>query len=366
MRLFIFAWILVSHSLFGIDFCDFDAYQCTLTAQEIDLKIKGFLEKDPEIRRWFRLTPEVFCIGDLERGEIDYTLRLRSEVLPQSDPSCHQLKNLRIALDPGHFGGCFADLEERLLVIPAEQTKSQTPIRLQEGDLTYLTALELKRLLEAEGALVMISRPGIGQGALKENFFQWRNQCSQNSVQYFSDYNKVDLRERAEKINAFAPDLTIVIHFNVDSEAPLTQFNYNLAFIPGAFCAGELKQPRDRYEFLRLIVTQDLERSLKLSESITEQWVAVLKIPLINQNQKTNYLDAACLFKKPGIYCRNLALTRLIHSPLCYGETLLQNNEIEIYRLSSHDISIGGFPCSKRIAEVAQAYFEGIKRYCKP
>ncbi len=58
-------------------------------------------------------------------------------------------------------------------------------------DLTYLTALELKRLLEAEGAVVMVTRPGIGQGALKENFYEWREvHAAANS---FSDYNRADL-----------------------------------------------------------------------------------------------------------------------------------------------------------------------------
>jgi len=84
---------------------------------------------------------------------------------------------------------------------------------------------------------------------------------------------------------------------------------------------------------------------------------------LIDDNEKTSYTKASCLLQDQGIYSRNLALTRLVHGPVCYGETLVQNNEEEVYRLSSHDAIIAGIPCSKRIQEVAEGYFEGIKEY---
>jgi len=64
-----------------------------------------------------------------------------------------------------------------------------------------------------------------------------------------------------------------------------------------------------------------------------------------------------------GIYARNLALTRLVHCPLSYGETLIQNNIDECLNLARTDFVISGMRCSSRIKEVAEAYFEGIKSY---
>ena len=141
------------------------------------------------------------------------------------------------------------------------------------------------------------------------------------------------------------------------------QSNYNLAFIPGAFCKGELDQPQDRYEFLRLLLTDDLDRSLQLSQHIIAQFVAKLQVPLISPKEKTSYTQSSCLIQSPGIYCRNLALTRLVHSPICYGETLIQNHIEEAFLLGAEDDYILGIPCSKRVLEVAEAYFEGIKSY---
>lgn len=64
-----------------------------------------------------------------------------------------------------------------------------------------------------------------------------------------------------------------------------------------------------------------------------------------------------------GIYCRNLALTRRVHGPLCYGETLIQNNPEEAKRLAQENFSSNGIMISSRIAEVARAYFRGICEY---
>lgn len=378
-RYTVILFTLVFRGLFCIDFHDFDVYQYKLNAQEVELKIKTYLEKDTAIQRFYKLTSDALYIGDLDHGQIDYVLYLNTKCSSSSSSNQtmpRSLRNARIVLDPGHLGGSFAELEERYIAIPAKKTHHGKALRFHEGDLTYLTALELKQLLEAEGAIVLMTREGIGQGALQENFFEWlekkhpelRTNVSSKIFRNF--YNKEDLLERAKKINDFSPDITIIIHYNAhltdqekDEKAFLTQTNYNLVFIPGAFCAGELYNVKDRYEFLRLIVTDDIECSLNLSECIVQQLVNHLNVPLIDQEEKTSYTQTVCLFQKPGIYCRNLALTRLVHSPLCYGETLIQNNEQEVYRLSAQDTFIAGIPCAKRIKEVALAYFEGINQY---
>lgn len=373
--------VLISQCSFGCDFHDFDSYQSKLTAKEIEWKIKTYLEKNKAIKRFYCLTSQVLYIGDLDHQQIDYILKLNtnSPILPNKHSTNNSLKNIRIAIDPGHFGGALAELEERYLAIPAEMTKNNQPIRFHEGDLTYLTALELQHLLKNEGAIVLLTRSGIGKGAIKEDFFEWIKthsdlikEISPLSKVFRNYYNKEDLKERAKIINEFYPDLTIVIHYNshlTDEEKKnkslLTKSNYNLAFIPGAFGTDELNAIADRYEFLRLIVTDQIIESLKLSEYVTDQFVKQLGIPLISEHEKTSYIDSACLIQKPGIYCRNLALTRHVHSPLCYGETLIQNNQDEIYKLSEVDTSIDNIPCPKRLKAVAQAYYEGIKKYFK-
>ncbi len=99
---------------------------------------------------------------------------------------------------------------------------------------------------------------------------------------------------------------------------------------------------------------------MKLGGYLVRQFADHLNVPLITQHDMPSNLQDACLLQEPGVYCRNLALTRLVHSPLCYGETLIQNNEEEANRLAAKEVIIGDTACSARIKEVAQAYFEGI------
>jgi hypothetical protein len=177
------------------------------------------------------------------------------------------------------------------------------------------------------------------------------------------------MAKRAEAINAFKPDITLILHYNASSgvenkpsNAYTTPSNYNLVFIPGAFRKNDLNLEEDRYEFLRLLVSQDVEESLLLSKYITAEFTKVLKIPLILDN-KNEYENGLCLKQAEGIYSRNLLLTRRIHGPLCYGETLIQNNPEEMKRLAAQDSEVSGIPCSKRVKEVAMAYYKGVKNY---
>ena len=364
-----------------IDFTDFDAYQFSFTKEEISYKIKTYLEKDSQICNFYKLTEKALYIGDLASHKIDYILYFNNNDEQKERNVKINYKNLKgakIAIDPGHFGGDYAKLEQRYVKIPKKETKTGTPIIFDEGTLTYLTALELKNLLEAKGAIVFLTREKIGKGAIKKDFFEWLrenpNLWASTKVlpKLFREYyNREDLICRAEKINEFNPDITVIIHYNAhltkeekQRKVFVTKTNYNLAFIPAAFCSGELNNPKDRYEFLRLLLTDNIEKSLKLSQCLVNQFVKKLKVPLINDDEKVSY-KKACLKQEEGIYSRNLALTRLIHSPLCYGETLIQNNEYEIYKLTENNDKIGNISCSSRIKEVANAYFIGIEQYFK-
>lgn len=377
MRLLIFALFLVTTGAWALDFHDFDAYQYQFTKEEMERRIQTYLKKDPEIAEFYQITSNTLIIGS-PQAKPDYVLQLAtsSHQAHRNEPKRKGLQGAKIAIDPGHFGGSLAELEERYISAPANEAGDQ-PIAFDEGTLTYLTALELQSLLEAEGAVVFLTRTGIGKGAIKQSFPEWLEEhpslrdSQDSSAKLFRDhYNRADLYLRAAHINAFSPDLTIILHYNSYLSAQekkrrsyLTQANFSLLFVPGAFCAGELSRVEDRYEFLRMLLTNAIDKSVEFGKLLTSQFIHQLKVPLIKESEKTSYITNACLLQDPGIYARNLVLTRLVHSPLCYGETLVQNNQEEVYRLSNQDVEIGGVRCSHRLKEVATAYFEAIKTY---
>jgi hypothetical protein len=355
--------ILLSSQLAALDFNDFDSYQ--MTREEIERRITSYLEKDPKVRDYFQISDETFSIGD-PGSTPDYIFRFAQETKQEKRP-IGSLKGARIAIDPGHFGGPYARLEERFVSIDGKG--------FDEGTLTYLTARKLTSLLEAQGATVMITRDGIGKGAIEQPFFAWLQRQpdlwggKETLSQLFRIYyNREDLYARASKINAFSPDITLIIHYNAhqddkEKDQNLTQTNFNVTFVPGAFTQNELKSTEERYEFVRLLLSDAVDQSIDLSRAMIAAFTSRLNTPPVSDTENPSYISKMCLKQSDGVYARNLALTRIVHSPLCYGETLIQNNEAEFLKLSTTDASIDGIPCSSRLIEVAEAYFEGLRTY---
>lgn len=381
-KFFLVVLLFRSFAFAEVDFSDFDRYQEKCTRAEIEEKLGLFLQKDGGISSYFSLSDASLVFYNAPDTnpdrEVEYELRLASEKRAVNCEAIQRkdLVGVKIAIDPGHLGGVYAYLEDRFIDIPPSLERTE-PIKFDEGTLSYLTAAYLKVLLEKEGAIVMVTRNRIGEGVLAEDFFDWLKKnpqlwAAEGSLKklFGKYYNPLDLRARAKKINRFSPDLTIVIHYNSQdgeenkpSNHTVSHVNYNMVFVPGAFCRNELSEKDSRYEFLRLLVSEDLFSSLKLSRAVLEKFGEHLLIPPVSKHDGANYLNRVGLKIGEGIYARNLALTRLIHGPVCYGETLIQNNIDECVKLSRRDFVINGQFCSSRIKQVAEAYYEGIKQY---
>ncbi|NGX37438.1 MAG: hypothetical protein K1000chlam2_00594 [Chlamydiae bacterium] len=364
------------------EFSDFDKFQGRWTRADMEERLGLFLQKDGRVASYFSLSDDALVIYNApetqKNREAEYELKLAPTKNESGSYEKKQksLVGVKIAIDPGHLGGPYARLEERFIDIPPSLERPE-PIQFDEGTLSFLTAVYLKILLEREGAIVMMTRDQVGKGVYGEDFFDWlkknpdlwKGEISLNKL-FRRFYNPLDLRARAAKINAFEPDLSIVIHYNsheveeeYSSNHCVASSNYNLVFIPGAFCRNELVEYENRYEFLRLLASEDLPRSMQLSSEILREFNHQLDVPVVSKIDGAHYLDKVCIKVEDGIYARNLALTRLIHSPVCYGETLIQNNINECINLNRRDFVIDGRPCSSRIKQVAEAYFAGIKNY---
>lgn len=171
------------------------------------------------------------------------------------------------------------------------------------------------------------------------------------------------MAKRAELINDFQPDLTIIIHYNVDEtnfewQKPSTK-NFNMTFIGGAFMKTDLPTIEKRFEFLRMIISDDVEKSIALSSETIKNFEKYLNVKTAQQTD-AKYLSEGCIATdKKGVYCRNLQLTRYIHSPLVYGETLYQDNIIECKLLNAETDKTK----NKRVQQVAEAYYQGILNY---
>lgn len=367
------ATLLFPYFMHSFSFQDFNSYQGKISRKEVQEKLK-YLIKSREAHNYFSLREDAFIVyaslEEKQKNNEEYRLVFGASQ-SHFQPKKRNLSECKIAIDPGHFGGQYSQLEQRFVRI----SSVVPPIAFNEGDLTFLTALYLRELLEKEGAEVLLTRTRQGEGTLPQNFFEflqihpslWLMQKTLTQL-FRGVYNSVDLHARADKINAFKPDVTVIIHYNAhDSEAEkdtsTTDKNFNMTFIPGSFGRGELKEKKARYELMRLLVTSDFFLSEKFSKEVLRKLDEHLQIPTVVASDGARYLETASIKVADGVYARNLAMTRLVHGPICYGESLVQNNLQEALRLSQLDTEIQGYPCSSRLKQVAKAYFEAIQEF---
>lgn len=306
------------------------------------------------------------------------------------------LKGIKIALDPGHFSTTLADAQaEQKFLFFVKDSAGANPdtVKLFESLLTFHTASVLKAMLEEQGAIVFMSREAADHTSFGCNFRDWLKNHRQRTLDslmrsgsmspekhrkllkcneytlfwdFFRDY---DLANRAKKINDFHPDITVIIHYNVDEKnAPWKQHtkkNFSMAFIGGAYTNDNLAKTESKMHFMRMLLSDQLNRSEMLSASTVRNFNSILSIA-IARPQDASYLKDNCLAtSSPGVFCRNLVLCRKINSVLVYGESLYQDNEKESKLLMRSDKDIYGLKTNERVVNVARSYYNGLVEYAQ-
>jgi len=399
-----------------IDWGEFDDYRDRYTAEYLRTKIDLYLKKHPQIQNYYSVTNEEFKVyASKEKKKADdweFKLPLSERLNPvkrerfKSKDRAQPLKDLRVAIDPGHIGGSFAKKEQRYVdMAVSEKLNHRDDIQFDEGTLNLLTAQKLKELLKGQGAEVMLTRKENGKAVIKKSFEEWFEEdfeaAVERNVQLFTNdeqrkaskdwwmgdgkekhqsiwrilYLADDWLARAQAIKEFEPDITILIHFNATPDAQKRKTkkdtaqteNYNIVFIPGSFMVSnlgkkteknELHSVEARYNFVRLLLTDDLEESAKLAKLTIEEFTKELGVgPVSKKHTTAPYLDSACIKVADGVHCRNLALTRRVKGILINGESLIQTHFEESKNLNDDP--------EKRTAQVAKAYFNAINRYVR-
>ena len=306
------------------------------------------------------------------------------------------ISDLAIAIDPGHFAANWhqAKQERKYVKIKGSELGLKEDIEFFEAELTMATALILKDTLEKLGARkVMITRES-GVSAVGKDFDTWfkedfvsetkRLKESGELKAAFADkliaenkpfpafkyvYSYIDFVNRSRRINEFMPDVTFVMHYNADEAGerqengywPVTDNNYSMVFVPGAFMYGELMKKDARIEFLRLLLTPDLEESIRLSGFLIDNLQKNLGVNPIDSKSSAMLNSSSLPTGKEGVFSRNLYLTRAVESPVAYIEFLFQDNEKEAILLSDKSIRIGNLVTSKRVQQVAYSALESIQ-----
>ncbi len=308
------------------------------------------------------------------------------------------LAGIKVAIDPGHIGGAYAmaEAESRCMTLYCDSNGKCDTFRIIEGNLTFFTALLLKKKLELLGARVMLTRKDTGISSLGITFGEWKRRIRRSAYVdsivkanllapeevrllrllrlHMADktlfgrvFGSVDMAERAKKMNDFHPDISVIIHYNVNEQnigwRQPTPKDFVMAFVGGCVVSKDLKSEAGRLNFLRLLISPDIDSSVSLSGKVIRHLSADLGVP-IAAKEDARYLSRNCLpTPAAGVYSRDLALTRLTRGALVYGEALYQDNDRECRLLAAKDGHYQGFSFPARVETVAEAYYKGIMDY---
>jgi hypothetical protein len=297
------------------------------------------------------------------------------------------LSGLHIALDPGHLGGKWAQMEERLLQVPGRG-------EVREGDLSLQVALKLRERLQEQGAAVSLLRQSAepvtrqrpenlreeALALLQENgiaqpradYVGLEGEARLLTVQWQSEklfYRVSEIRARADLVNQrLKPDLVLCLHFNAedwgDAKAPkLSEENHLHVMVNGCYAAEELRQPDVCYEMLQRIFGRVAQEELPLAESIAAGLAQSTGLkPYVYRRPVARQVGS-----NPYVWARNLLANRLYQCPVVYLEPWVMNHAQTLARLQlgyyRGKTLVGDRLESSIIEEYVQGVLQGLIQY---
>ena len=315
--------------------------------------------------------------------------RQASSVVNEPERKNRSLDGLLIAIDPGHIGGDFSELEERHFKIG-----NGTPVK--EGDLTLIVSLKLSSALEALGAKVSLTRKNAqplterrasdfieeaseiekqryldGDGRFL-SITPWESDWFRKRIQLRAEmlfYRVSEIQTRAKLINdEIKPDLTIAVHFNVApwleaTQQILPEENHMHVIVHGTYTPGELALDDVRFHLFRKLLSRNHKIEIPLSGSVANSLAKVNGLPAYQYGGK----NASNQGNNPYLWARNLLANRLYVGPVVFLEAYCANSR-EIYQriqLGDYDglREVNGRNVKSLYAEYVEGVVEGIIDY---
>ncbi len=294
------------------------------------------------------------------------------------------LSDIHFAIDPGHIGGNWAAMEERLLSFAPGES-------IQEGALTLTTAQVLAERLKALGAYVTLVRdrlepvterrpsdliPAARQLLGESGFPQPRETYDSATgdekiltVQWQSEklfYRVSEIHDRAKKVNgSIKPDVVLCLHYNAEAwgAAATPQFspaNHLHVLVNGCYSPVETEQQDVRFEMFNRLFSRIHEEELPLADAVAAGMSAATGLPA--------YVYTTPNARRVGpnvyVYARNLLANRIYQCPVIYIEPFVMNHE-ETYRrlLNGHFLGrtlVAGSVRTSAIEDYVRGVVDGI------
>jgi len=345
------------------DWSELDAWQNSISRSDFERLLKNVYTVGEEWRNWVTIEDTYAVIrthveDDKQTYQLNFSdepMSIRSskrfwrskvEIVEQTkgafgDPErIDFLKGLKVAIDPGHIGGDWAQLEARYF-----QIGGLPPVC--EGDLTLQTGRILKEILEHWGAEVTMVREDLHPLNDKrpfdythygvEKMLADRNPITEKSVQRMRErlfYRIGEIRTRAEVVNkAIKPDIVICLHYNAEAwgdpaNPDLVDVNHFHILLHGAFTAGELRKDDERFSLFKKLLQRVHDEEAELCEKVAQVTANTTKLE--PYQYEPNSSRARNIKNNPYMWARNLLANRLYECPVVYMEPYVMNS-VEAY-----------------------------------
>ncbi|MBS1646123.1 MAG: N-acetylmuramoyl-L-alanine amidase [Bacteroidetes bacterium] len=359
--------------------------------QQIKNRFDAYLNYHQGLNNRVEITQEKITLYDKDKKPFVFLKKEWSLLAKKNNEKGNLIK---IMIDPGHIAGTMdmARIEQKFLHFTRQAYPhlKRDSLDIAEGILTFQTAYILKKMLETKGFEVALTRQS-NSTSFGCTYQEWiekykkkvldsllnNNQISlqkhnilmkENEQKFFIHFFKeYELKQRALIINNYKPDITIIIHYNVDEKntdwKKPSDKNFCMTFVPGCITPENLATEADRTNFIRLLLSNHIDESQRLSYLVVQELSKQLNLPIAKKTDAT-YLSEHCVpTPNKGVYARNLALCRMVQSPLVYAECLYQDNESECYPLSQNNDTAYGIKTNQRVQLVARAFFNAVMQF---
>lgn len=388
------------------DWTALDAYQKTITRQEFTRLINDVYTPDGAFWDFAKIDDTKMTVySDMAKTEPLFTLQFAaSEATEAPLPYAYKtkaistdpdkpLKGIKIALDPGHIGGDWAQLEARYFKMGNDPS-------VEEAKLNMITCELLAERLKADGADIIwakrgyepvthlrpddLHREAIASLALhpdttKRISDEVAIQGMINNEAALLFYRVAEIRARADVVNKQHPDLTICVHYNADdwgddpTHPVLTEHSRLIIFVNGCYeKKAELTYDDYKYDLLRKLLDRTAVHEERGCALVGQEMLDTLKypaetypsIPGIHLKDSPSIHHVTDV---PSVYARDLMANRLYHGPVIYCEGPYMNARDGYYRIIAGDYlgtrTIQGEDVPSIYRQYADSVEQGVLKY---
>jgi N-acetylmuramoyl-L-alanine amidase len=348
------------------DWSDLDGYQRTITRADFIQLIDQIYSPHGDFMKYLQLDDtKAVLFSDLAHTESLFTLHFATsesaclhrpykyQTQAHSTDPTRPLQGIRIALDPGHIGGDWAQLEARYFKLGDDPP-------VEEANLNMITCDLLAELLQADGAEIIwakhsyepttdlrpdsLHREAIASLALRPD--TTKKISGEPAIQHMIEneaallfYRVAEIRARADRVNQAHPDLTICVHYNADdwgdpAHPTLVGKSRLVIFVNGDYEGSELAFDDQKYDLMRKLLDRDGMQEERGCADVGQEMLETLKYP---PETYTGGYFAHHVTDVPSVFARNLLARRLYHGPVIYCEGPYMNARDAYYRIIAGD-----------------------------